>query len=194
MLTASWKKNDRKAYLLIFGFSILVFAIISLIARKKLDVHLGFDPNIFALVNAIINSVVTVLLVCGLLAVKMKKFFLHKRIMLTALFLSIVFLVSYICHHLFAGEARFGDMNHDGVLSETEKMTAGSARFIYYFILGTHIPLAGIVLPFILFTAYRALIGEFDKHKKLVRITWPLWLYVAITGVVVYFMISPYYG
>jgi len=94
---------------------------------------------------------------------------------------------------LFAGEARFGDVNHDGILSETEKVNAGSVRMIYYFILGTHIPLAGIVLPFILFTAYRALIGEFDKHKKLVRITWPVWFYVAVTGVIVYLMISKYY-
>ena len=65
--------------------------------------------------------------------------------------------------------------------------------FIYYILLGTHIPLAGIILPFILFTAYRALIGEFGRHKKLVRITWPVWFYVAVTGVVVYLMISPYY-
>ena len=95
---------------------------------------------------------------------------------------------------LFAGEARFGDIDHNGVLTETEKVTAGSMRMVYYFVLATHIPLAGIVLPFILFTAYRALIGEFDKHKKLVRITWPVWFYVAVTGVIVYLMIRPYYA
>src|SRR5947207_14378555 len=113
--------------------------------------------------------------------------------MLTSMFLSVLFLLSYICHHLFAGEAKFGDIDHNGVLTEAERMNAGSARFVYYFILGTHIPLAGIVLPFILFTAYRALIGEFDKHKKLVTITWPVWFYVAVTGVIVYLMISKYY-
>jgi len=166
---------------------------VSALGRIKLDLDPGFDPHIFAKLNAIINSIVAVLLICGLIAVKAKRFFLHKRIMITAMILSIIFLLSYICHHLFAGEARFGDMDHDGILSEAEKTTAGSARIIYYFILGTHIPLAGIALPVILFTAYRALIGEFDKHKKLVRITWPLWFYVAVTGVVVYIMISPYY-
>jgi putative membrane protein len=114
--------------------------------------------------------------------------------MLTSMVLSILFLLSYICHHLFAGEARFGDLNHDGVLSNDEKLGAGSARLVYLFILGTHIPLAGIVLPLILISAYRALIGEFDKHKKLVRFTWPIWFYVAVTGVIVYFMISPYYN
>jgi putative membrane protein len=114
--------------------------------------------------------------------------------MMTAMLLSILFLCSYICHHLFAGETRFGDVNHDGILADIEKASVGSSRIIYYIILGTHIPLAGIILPFILFSAYRALTGEFDKHKKLVRITWPVWFYVAVTGVVVYWMISPYYN
>ncbi len=113
--------------------------------------------------------------------------------MLTAMFLSVLFLVSYICHHLFAGETRFGDANHDGIVTDMEKTAVGSSRMIYYILLGTHIPLAGIILPFILFSAYRALTGEYDKHKKLVRITWPIWFYVAVTGVLVYWMISPYY-
>ena len=82
----------------------------------------------------------------------------------------------------------------DGKDRRFEKAAVGSSRIIYYIILGTHIPLAGIILPFILFSAYRAMTGEFDKHKKLVRITWPVWFYVAITGVVVYWMISPYYN
>lgn len=193
MLLATWKKNDRKAAVLITIFSVIVFVAVSVLSRVTVAVSLGFDPHVFAKANAVINSIVAILLICGLVAVKTKRFFLHKRIMLSSMFLSILFLISYICHHLFAGEARFGDVNHDGILSASEKMNAGSARYIYYFILGTHIPLAGIVLPIILFTAYRALIGEFEKHKKLVRVTWPLWFYVAITGVIVYVMISPYY-
>ncbi len=113
--------------------------------------------------------------------------------MLTAMVLSILFLVSYICHHLFAGEARFGDINHDGLLSESEKAAAGSMRYIYYVLLSTHIILAAIVLPFILFTAYRALINENAAHRKLAKITWPIWFYVAVTGPIVYLMISRYY-
>jgi putative membrane protein len=193
MLLTIWQKNDRKARILIFLFSTVIFTAIVLLSRVKWNVNLGFDVHLFAKANAIINSCVALLLLAGLIAVKNKNYLLHKRIMLTAMSLSILFLVSYICHHLFAGEARFGDINHDGLLSETEKANTGSLRIIYYFILGTHIPLAGIVLPFILFTAYRALIGEFDKHKKLVRITWPIWFYVAVSGVIVYWMISPYY-
>ena len=194
MLLTTWKKNDRKASVSIILFSLIVFGAVSVLSRVTVKADLGFNPHVFAKANAVINSVVAVLLICGLIAVKAKRFFLHKRLMLTSMFLSVIFLISYICHHLFAGEARFGDANHDGILSTTEKLNAGSARFIYYFVLGTHIPLAGIVLPLVLYTAYRALIGEFDKHKRLVRITWPLWFYVAATGVIVYVMISPYYS
>jgi putative membrane protein len=95
---------------------------------------------------------------------------------------------------LFAVETKFGDIDHNSIISADEKTLAGSLRIIYYFILVTHIPLAGIILPFILFTAYRSLTGEYQRHKKLARITWPVWFYVAVTGVVVYLMISPYYN
>jgi putative membrane protein len=194
MMPAAWKKNDKKARIIIFVFSAIVFAAVMLLSRVKWNVNLGFDVHLFAAANAIINSVVAILLIVALVAVKSKNYTLHRNIMLTAMFLSILFLVSYIGHHLFAGETRFGDMDHDGMVTDIEKAAVGSSRMIYYIILGTHIPLAGIILPFILFSAYRALTGEFDKHKKLVRITWPIWLYVAVTGVVVYWMISPYYS
>jgi len=94
---------------------------------------------------------------------------------------------------LLAGEAKFGDINHDGIVSDEEKLSVGNIRIVYYIILATHIFLAAIILPFILFTAYRALTAEFVLHKKLARITWPLWFYVAVTGPVVYWLISPYY-
>jgi putative membrane protein len=194
MLAPVLKKNDKKASWLIIAFSLIVFTAVVLLSKVKLEVNIGFDVHLFALANAVINSCVAVLLVVALAAVKNKKYELHKKLMLTAMVLSILFLVSYICHHLFAGDTRFGDINHDGILSETEKADAGSLRIVYYIILGTHIPLAGIILPFILFTAYRALIGEYPRHKKLARITWPIWFYVAVTGVVVYWMISPYYS
>lgn len=194
MLIPVWKKNDRKASVLIIVFSIIVFAAIILLSRVKLEVNLGFDTHLFAKANAIINSIVAILLITALVAVKNKKYEVHKKLMLTAMLLSILFLISYICHHLFAGETKFGDIDHNGIVSEIEKVNAGSLRIVYYIILSTHIPLAGIILPFILFTAYRALIGEYARHKKLARITWPVWFYVAVTGVVVYLMICPYYA
>ena len=194
MVQAVWKKNDKKARILILSFSAVVFAAVMVLGRVKLDISPGFDVHLFAKANAIINSAVAILLIVALLAVKSKNYVLHRNLMMTAMFLSVLFLVSYIGHHLFAGETRFGDVNHDGIVTDTEKAAVGSSRIIYYILLGTHIPLAGIILPFILFSAYRALTGEFDKHKKLVRITWPIWFYVAVTGVVVYWMIHPYYS
>jgi len=193
MLQASLTRNDKKASWLIGIFSVIVFTAVVLLGRVKLELDLGFDVHIFATINAFINSAIAVLLVAALWAVKNKNYQLHRKLMMIALILSILFLVSYIAHHLLAGEARFGDSNHDGLVSDEEKLQAGTIRMVYYFILGTHIVLAALILPLILFTAYRALTAEFPAHKKLARITWPLWFYVAVTGPVVYWMISPYY-
>jgi len=180
MLNPVLKKNDKQARLLIITVSFVVFAAVVILSRVKLEVDLGFDIHIFALINAIINSCVSILLIAGLVTVKNKNYIAHKKVMLAAILLSILFLVSYISHHLLAGDTKFGG--------------EGAIRYIYFFILITHIFLAAIILPFILFTAYRSLTGEFGKHKKLAKYTWPLWLYVSVTGVIVYLMISPYYG
>src|SRR5690606_20250978 len=135
---------------------IVVFAAVAFLAKVKLDVDHGFNVHLFAQINAIINSMVAFLLVIVIIAVKQHKYELHKKIMLAAIILSVLFLLSYIAHHLFAGDTKFGDVNHDNIVSDVEKAAAGSVRMVYYFILITHIPLAGIILPFILFTAYRA--------------------------------------
>lgn len=188
------QRNDKKAKAIIWTVSIIVFIAVALLSRLTLKIKLGFNPHIFATINAIINSIVSILLIAALIAVKSKKFFLHKRLMLTAIALSLLFLISYICHHLLGGETKYGDLDHNGVISAGEQSLAGATRYVYYLILATHIPLAGIILPFILFTAYRALTGDYGRHMKLARITWPVWLYVAVTGVVVYWMIQPYYS
>ncbi len=186
-------KNDKNARILIWSVSLIVFLGIAGLSGIHLDYQISFDPHLFAAFNAIANSLVAVLLIAGLVSVKRKNYRLHKKIMLAAIVISVLFLISYVCHHLLSGESKFGDLNHDGILSSEEKVEAGSLRYFYYFILITHIPLAGIFLPFILFTAYRALSGDYQKHKKIARITWPIWLYVAITGVAIYLLISPYY-
>lgn len=193
MLKPSIAKNDRLANWLIGLFSIVVFIVVVVLGKFKLEVDLGFDVHIFATINAFVNASIAVVLVAALVAVKKKNYVLHKKFMLTALVLSIFFLLSYIAHHLLAGEAKYGDTNHDGIVDEAEKLAVGAMRMVYLVILITHIILAAIILPFILFTAYRGLTSEFPAHKKLARITWPLWFYVAVTGPVVYFMISPYY-
>ena len=179
MLKAAWAKNDKLANVLIISFSIIVFVAVVLLGRVQLKVDLGFDVHVFAKINAIINSTVAILLVAGLLSVRNKNYLLHKKIMMTAMVLSVLFLISYICHHVFSDETKFGG--------------EGNIRYFYYTILITHIFLAAIILPFILFTAYRAMVGEFARHKKLAKITWPIWFYVAVTGVIIYNLISPYY-
>jgi putative membrane protein len=187
-------RNDKKARWLIGIFSVVVFGIIVMLGNFQLKADLGFDIHIFAKANAVINSLVAVLLVVALVVIRQKKYLLHKRIMMTAMVLSILFLVSYIAHHLLSGDTRFGDVNHDGIADEAEKLAVGGMRMVYFILLITHIFLAAIILPFILFTAYRGLTGDYERHKKLSRITWPIWLYVSVTGPVVYLMISPYYG
>ncbi len=195
MLQPLLQKNDAKAKKLIWIVSIIVFAAVTVLGKYNLagqDI-LPFNPRIFATINAFINATVTLLLIAGLLTIKNKQFELHKNIMLLAMLLSILFLVSYIGHHLFAGETAYGETDGIKGLSDAERATAGSTRTIYLIILLTHIPLAGLAMPFILFAAYRALTGEYVKHKKMVRYVWPIWLYVAISGVVIYWMIEPYY-
>lgn len=179
MLPASITKNDKQANILIILFSVIVFVAVVFLSRIKIDVELPFNVHLFAKINAVINSLVSFLLLVGLLAVKRGNYQLHKKVMLSAMVLSLLFLVSYICHHLFSESTSYGG--------------EGAVKTIYYFILITHIILAAVILPFILYTAYRALVAEWPAHRKLAKITWPIWFYVSVTGVVVYLMISPYY-
>lgn len=178
-MNLSIQKNDGRAKGLIWAVSIVVFAVVVLLGRVKLEVDMPFDIHVFAAINAVINSMVAVLLIAGIVTAKRGNYAAHRNVMLSAMVLSLIFLVSYIAHHLLAGDTRFGG---EGVI-----------RYIYYFILITHIILAAIILPFILFTAYRALINENEAHRKLAKITWPIWFYVAVTGPIVYLMIKPYY-
>jgi putative membrane protein len=193
MLTPSIQKNDKKAKWLIGIFSVVVFVAVTFLSKFTLEVELPFDKHIFALINALLNTGVAILLVFAIIAIKNKKFQLHKNLMLTALTLSVLFLVTYIAHHLFAGEARFGDSNFDGQVDAAEAASVGNLRAFYLILLTTHIILAATSLPFILFTAYRGLTGEYEDHKRKGRTMWKIWFYVAATGPLVYMMIKPYY-
>ncbi len=179
MLKQVIQKNDAKARLIIGIVSVVVFVAVVALKYIAIPVDPSFDVHVFATINAYLNGSVAVLLVIALLAVKMKNYSLHKRTMFAAIILSVIFLLSYIAHHALAGD--------------TSYPKDAPYRAFYLIILLTHIMLAGIILPFILFTAYRALTAEFPAHKKLARITWPIWFYVACTGVIVYLMIHPYY-
>lgn len=193
ILEPAINKNDRKARWLIGIFSVVVFCTITFLGRVELGSNLDFDVHIFARLNAIINTLVSICLVWALVAVKQRKLRVHRNVMYVAMILSVFFLLSYIGHHLLAGEARFGDLDKNGIVTDDEKMQVGNIRYFYLLLLATHILLAALIMPFVLFTAYRALTGEWDKHRKLAKYTWPIWLYVAISGPVIYLMISPYY-
>jgi putative membrane protein len=170
---------DRIAKRWIWVFSAIVFLAVTILNSVQVPAPDGFDVHVFARINAVINSAVSVLLLVGLFSAKNGRWSLHRRVMLTALVLSVLFLVSYILHHLFAGDTPFGG--------------TGAVKVVYYVILATHIVLAGLSLPFILLAAYRSLSAEYPAHRKLAKKVWPVWFYVSVTGVVVYFFISPYY-
>ncbi|MBU0697691.1 MAG: DUF420 domain-containing protein [Bacteroidetes bacterium] len=188
--------NDKLIFRLITGVSIFVFVFVVILNRKIIPVTIATPAFVYNLpkLNAIINGTCTILLISSLLAIKQKNIKLHKRINIITFSLSSLFLVSYILFHYFAPETKFGDVNHDGVLSANEISIAGNLRYIYYVILVSHIILAASVLPLILMSFQRGLQMQIEKHKKLVRWSFPIWLYVTTTGVVVYLMISPYYN
>lgn len=136
---------------------------------------LSFLPPIYAA----INGLTAIILILAVWAIKNGRRVLHERLMKFAILLSVLFLGMYVAYHMTSESTPFGGQ--------------GAIRYVYYFILITHICLSIVVIPFVLVTYVRALAQRFDKHRKLAKITFPLWLYVAITGVIVYVMISPYY-
>jgi putative membrane protein len=173
------QRNDRLANAIIITLSVVVFALVTLMRRVKLDIDFGFDTHIFPAISATLNSIVAILLLVGLYFVKQRKLEAHKNAMLSAVVFSILFLVTYVLYHFTTVETVYGGQ--------------GTIKAVYYVILFSHIGLAGIILPFILYSVYRGLTGDYERHKRLTRWVWPIWFYVSVTGVIVYFMISPYY-
>jgi putative membrane protein len=169
-------------------------AVAFLILGPAAKINPGFNTGSLPLFHAVLNSTTAILLLASLYFIKNKWIRAHRAVNLTAVVLSSIFLISYVIYHSSNPSVKYGDLNHDGILSADEKAQAGNLRYVYYIILSSHIILSGIIIPFVLFTLQRAFQERFDKHKKLARITWPLWLYVAVTGVIVYVMISPYYA
>ena len=157
---------------------------------------LGYDVeplNFLPPIYATINGITAFLLIVAVVAIKNGKRKLHENLMKTAIACSIAFLLMYVAYHMTSISAVYGDLNHNSILEESEKVAVANSRFPYLILLFTHILLSVIIIPMVLITYVRALAQRFDKHKKLAKITFPIWLYVAITGVVVYILISPYY-
>ncbi|CAM4254478.1 putative membrane protein [Pedobacter westerhofensis] len=141
-----------------------------------------------------INAVCAVLLILSLIFIKRKNIQAHKITNVITFVLSAFFLVFYILFHLYEKDTRYGDIDHNGVLSAAELAAVGASRMIYFVILITHIMLAVVVLPLILISFLRGFSMQIERHRKIVRWAYPVWLYVAVTGVIVYLMISPYYN
>jgi putative membrane protein len=188
--------TDKFIFRFVAGVTIFVITVVVLLNRHLIpgpEVAPAFTPYL-PMLNAILNGTCTVLLLTSLYFIKQGNIKVHKRLNIITFCLSSLFLVSYILfHYLMRNEILYGDVNGDGVLSEAERVSAGGMRTVYLCILGPHIVLAAGVLPLILLSFYRGLQMQVEKHKKLVRWTFPIWLYVTVTGVIVYLMVSPYY-
>ena len=175
MTVESSPSKKYNVYIVILSIAIPI--VVALMFSVKLDVQLPiFLPPIYATINAITG----VLLIIAVWAIKNKKRLLHERLMKTAILCSVVFLMMYLAYHMTSDSTKFGG--------------EGAIKYIYLFILLTHILLSIVVIPFVLLTYVKAITNDFEKHKKIAKITFPLWLYVAVSGVVVYLLISPYYS
>jgi len=195
MITLS-RYSEKQIKLTIYITTIAVCALVVVLNQKYIPHPDTFPAFIYRLpmLNAFLNGSCTILLLFSLLAIKSKKIALHKKLNLTAFVFSTVFLLSYVTAHYFIPDTKYGDIDHDGLMSATEVAAVSGVKPIYVVILLTHIFLAVLVLPMILLSFYYGLTDQIQKHKKLTRFSYPIWLYVTITGVVVYLMISPFYN
>jgi putative membrane protein len=188
-------KQDSKIMIAVAVLSVaipLVVAVLLYIPQtgKLGDLNVSFLPTL----NAVLNSFTALCLIVGYYFVKNKNVKGHRIMMVSAFVASSLFLVSYVLYHFQAPSTRYGDINGDGVVDAVELAAAGVTRTVYFVILLSHIVLAAIVVPFVLLSIYFGLTNQVDRHRKLSKWTFPIWLYVAITGVVVFLMISPYYA
>jgi putative membrane protein len=190
------KQNDKTVFKIVLAVSALICIVVVVLNQKLIPVPDTFPSFIYKLptLNAVLNGTCSLLLVASLWAIKKRNIELHKKLNLTAFLLSSLFLISYVTAHYFIPDTMYGDVNHDHVLQADELALVSGIRPFYLIILLSHILLAVIVLPMILLSFYYALKDDRVKHKAITRFSYPIWLYVTITGVVVFAMISPYYN
>lgn len=174
------KFDDKRYVPLIWTVSIAIPLVVAILMTPDLlpKIELGFNPFILSGLNAAINSIVSVLLVLGFVFIRQRKIKQHRAMMLSAYSLSAFFLISYVLYHLSVGHVKYCE---DGLLPAAW----------YYALLISHVVLSATIVPLSTFSIYRALSERYDKHRRIAKITFPLWLYVSVTGVIVYFLISP---
>lgn len=174
----------------------LVLILVGLMRRPELKIPLpdGVSLSFLPPFHAGVNAIAALVLVGALLAVLKGKIALHRKFILTAMGLSVLFLLSYVAYHFTSSEVKYGDANLDGILDTAESAAVSGSRPIYLILLISHIVLAGISLPLILFTFIAGWTNRFQAHRKLARWVFPMWLYVAVTGPICYWLLSPFYG
>lgn len=165
----------RRAKIAIYAASIAIPLVVAILFKVRIEgVDLSFLPPVYAT----INGITALALIGALVAIKKKNMQLHRSLVRFALILSLLFLGAYVAYHMTSETTLYG----------------GGMKGLYYTVLISHIALSIVVVPLVLFTYLFAWQGNYDRHKKWTKITWPLWFYVAVSGVVVYLMISPYYS
>lgn len=177
--------NDKVIFRIVGAVSIIVLLVVILLQANIVNLFPNHDVlprwvQFLPTFNALINGACTVLLLTSYYFIRKKNIKMHKTLNVTTFILSCFFMISYLIFHSAGMETKFGGQ--------------GTIRYIYFFILITHIILAAVVLPLVLLSFYRGMMMQVEKHKKLVRWSFPIWLYVTISGVLVYLMISPYYS
>lgn len=170
-------EQQKKLNLIVTVISIALPLVVAILFGVRLDINLPFNPHLLPMINAVLNGSSALMLIAALIAVKQKNIKMHSRLIYVAMGLSLVFLLLYVFYHIVTDSTKYeGDMG-----------------YVYYPILITHIILAAIQAPFVLFAFLYGFTGQIEKHKKLVKFSYPIWLYVCISGVICYLMISPYY-
>ena len=183
----------RKLTWVVWIVSVAVLGLVALMQEVKIPLPDNVDLSYLPAFHAILNLSAAFFLVAAILAIKKGLVLRHRTMIYGALVCSLVFLLSYVLYHFTTPATIFGDLNGDGQLSEVERMQVGGMRTVYLVILISHVVLAAVSFPFILLTVLYALTNQFQKHRRFARRIFPIWLYVAVTGPVVYYFLRPYY-
>ena len=183
----------KKLNLLVWIVSAAVLGLVVMMQKIKIPLPEGADLSSLPGFHALLNSMAAVFLILAIWAIKKGKVLLHQKMIYAAFICSLVFLLSYVTYHITTPATLFGDANKDGLLSSAEREVVSGTRPYYLFILISHIGLAALSFPFILRTFVHAFTNQFEKHRKLSKKVFPVWLYVAVTGPVVYIFLQPYY-
>lgn len=182
---------ERKLNRVAWALSAVVLLLVGLMRRVRIPTSIDF--SFLPPVHATLNALAAVALVAALVFIKKKQIARHRAAIYTAMALSVLFLISYVVYHFTSVEVRFGDLDHNGVVDDAERAAVGGMRPVYLVLLITHVTLAGVILPFILFTFNRAFTGQYARHKAMARWVFPVWLYVAVSGPLCYLMLRPFY-